>query len=218
MKKKKKIRTKSVKQKLRDVDRTMEHAKVTGKSEAAIVEASKEKIHSLKIQARDQRKEKFTDKKYDQIKLREKKKLVKKLEKAKEANAPEEVMRTIQGKLSYIKYFPKGVNYMSILRDDDELCYSSRLKRTEILKETSDKRTMLLKQKLALPFEQEKLNKHKQVAAKPAQVKEAPKPKVAEEEKVQEVGSENENESEATEIAVEPEVSLDGVEDDDFFM
>merc|ERR1711935_1239377 len=101
----------------------------------------------------------------EKIKFIEKKKLVKKLAKAKETNAPPEVLYKIQGKLNYIKFYPKGANYISILKEDAEMNVSSKLKRQEILKETSDKRTMLLKQKLALPFEQEKLKKSQPATA-----------------------------------------------------
>jgi hypothetical protein len=183
----------------------------------------------LKSQKKDQRKDKFTDQKYEKIKFIEKKKLSKLLKKAQDQKAPEEVMKKIQGKLNYIKFYPKGSNYISILKEDQEMGVSSKLKRQEILKETSDKRTLLLRQKLDMPFEQVKLNKGKKAKeAKEAQQATAKVPKVKKEkipEKAEKKESEGEEESpvesDATEEVAQEDSEIgrdDGLDDDDFFM
>jgi hypothetical protein len=180
----------------------------------------------LKSQKKDQRKDKFTDQKYEKIKFIEKKKLSKLLKKAQDAKAPDEVIKKIQGKLNYIKFYPKGSNYISILKEDQEMGVSSKLKRQEILKETSDKRTMLLKQKLDMPFEQVKLNKGKKAAK--AQEAAAKVPKVKMEkipEKAKKIESDG-GEDSAVEFDGTKEVAQedseigrdDGLDDDDFFM
>jgi len=78
------------------------------------------------------------------------------LKKAQTQKAPEEVLKSIQDKLNYIKLYPRGVPYISITKDESELSDFAKKKRAEILKEAVQKRTEQLRSKLALPFEQER--------------------------------------------------------------
>ena len=115
-----------------------------------------EKVKVLKKLKHKQKSEVFIDKKYEQIKMIEKKKLNRQIKKAQTQKAPEEVLRSIQDKLNYIKLYPKGVPYISIIKDESELSDFAKKKRAEILKEAVEKRTEQLKTKLAMPFEQER--------------------------------------------------------------
>jgi len=103
----------------------------------------------------------FVDKKYEQIKMIERKKINRQLKKAETEKAPQEVIKAIQDKLNYIKLYPKGMVYISITKDESELSDFAKKQRVEILKVAVFKRNEQIKQKLLLPFEQERTEKQK---------------------------------------------------------
>lgn len=159
--KKKKIRVKSVKQKLRDVERVKGDKEKKGIVNDEETKKATEKVKVLKKLKSKQKNAGFVDKKYEQIKMIERKKINRQLKKAETEKAPQEVIKAIQDKLNYIKLYPKGMVYISITKDESELSDFAKKQRVEILKVAVFKRNEQIKQKLLLPFEQERTEKQK---------------------------------------------------------
>lgn len=192
VKNKKKIRVKSVKQKLRDIERGVQHKGKTGVVDLEEQEKTKVKVKELHKVKASQRKATFTDKKYEKIKMIEKKKIRKQLKKAQDEKAPDIIIKSIQAKLNYIKLYPKGAPYISVVKDESELSDFAKKKKAEILKAAGEQRTEQLKRKLDIPFEQENPNKRKKRTKKDEKKEES---------------DEEESESEEEESESEEEVS-----------
>ena len=149
-----KQKKKSMSSKIRDTKRLIEHVKNNNVS--GLVEAKQKDLKELNQLKRDKRKSRYVDLKYKNIKFYEikrarkalKKLLNEKLQQETTGNGEnediEKKIEEIKRKIIYIKYYPRGETYISILKE-------------ESLTEAAKK---LQQQHLATTYE--RYNKHKQ--------------------------------------------------------
>lgn len=160
-KKKLKPRTPSLKKQMRDIQRGITHFKKTNpdaENTREVPEQLQQKIKDLNKEKKEVRRKAFVDKKYEQIKQFETKKLVKQLKQAKNAKAEATTIQEIQNKMNYIKFYPSGNAYISIQKDSG-LTDKARLERDELLKAATEKRHLQIQNKLNLPFDSGKNKK-----------------------------------------------------------
>ena len=120
---------KSLSSKIRDVKKLITHveskmgtaAEDISEGKEQLLQAKKDELKRLNEKRREGRKHKFIDKQYKHVKMYESKRLrkqLKKLEAEGESEETEKKKDEVKKKLMYVKFFPRGERYISILKDD----------------------------------------------------------------------------------------------------